>query len=133
MIHIHYDAQATEGAGGRVSEGNKLIARFMKREIITTRWPDVQTKLRYHNSWDWLMPVVEKIASTPMEKFIDEKNDDGGYAYPVTFGMRTEIGEWMVRFRGHGLHDSDTLISATWLAVIEFIKWHNEQKQQQQP
>ena len=42
-------------------ENNKLIAEFMN-------YPDLGTEgdfsyLRYHASWDWLMPVVDKIES----------------------------------------------------------------------
>lgn len=104
-----------------LEQGNRLIAEFLGWHL------DPKRSLKYHSSWDWLMPVVEKIADIPMEGFINEETEDGGYAYPITFGMRTEIGEWMVRFRGHGLHQADTLIQAAWLAVVDFIQWRNTQ------
>jgi hypothetical protein len=49
---------------------NKLIAEFMgrggtfnhdKTMICTGIYPDTMTLMKYDTSWDWLMPVVEKI------------------------------------------------------------------------
>lgn len=124
-----------------ILEGNKLIGEFMGYRMFDKRYPKnhgigapeaewkdmIIQKARFHESWERLMPVVQKIAGTPMEDFIDEETEDGGYAYPITFGMRTEIGEWMVRFRGHAVHMGNTLIEAAWLACVDFITWYNKQ------
>lgn len=118
-----------------IIEGNKLIASFMGVKIgvdeinfiLGRSQPNRELAINYNESWDYLMPVVEKIVDTPMEDFINEETEDGGYLYLVTFGMRTDIGEWMVRFRGQELYTADTLIKATWEAVIGFIKWNNNQ------
>lgn len=100
-----------------VKEGNLLISHFMEEKSMA-----------YHNNWKCLMPVVEKISDTSIGKLISEQQEDGGYAYPVTFGMRTEIGEWMVRYRGFGLHTAPTLIDAIWEASVDFITLYNQQK-----
>jgi len=39
---------------------NKLIAEFMGYEVHPV-YEDERHDLQYHTSWDWLMPVVEKI------------------------------------------------------------------------
>jgi len=41
-----------------IIESNKLIAEFMSMEDYQEMGEYVTP--RYHNSWDWLMPVVEK-------------------------------------------------------------------------
>lgn len=73
---------------------------------------------KYDLSWDWLMPVVEKICKL--------KTGDGKtyveYPTPRTFGMiNEETGQIMVRFNGFSLCQADTLIEATCLAVLEFV------------
>jgi len=98
-----------------IIEGNKLIAEFMKQ------WKGVDCymygkdyygfeNLRYHLSWDWLMPVVEKIDS-------------------ILFGETKIEGRWCeiqtpttqpIRVRGVNK------IDAVWLAVVEFIKFYNQ-------
>ena len=53
-------------------ESNKLIAEFMGMELgddKTMYYDDVENlhpptpinKLKFHTSWDWLMPVIEEI------------------------------------------------------------------------
>ena len=53
--------------------GNKLIAEFMELKYRWVEYPNRQlsrwevdrgsywTVIEYHSSWDWLMPIVEKI------------------------------------------------------------------------
>lgn len=60
-----------------ILEGNKLIAEFMGLETITLKVDNngegicikkpmatTQIPVKYHESWDWLMPVVIKIEET---------------------------------------------------------------------
>lgn len=127
-----------------IIEGNKAIAEFMgcygstfwaggeevyrygfKDTHITERWDEskFETETPYHSSWDWLMPVVEKIAKIVYE----EGFEDGGKkvfdtAYPRTFGMiDDETGHFMVRINRCQLFKAPTLIEAAWLAVVYFI------------
>lgn len=92
--------------------------------------------LLYHQSWDWLMPVVQKITGMPYES---EEVDNGFGAkvtvvhrpYLRTFGMiNDENGHYMARFNRCALHMAPTLIEATYSAVVEFIKIHNQQPKQ---
>ena len=94
-----------------IEEGNKIIAEFMGFEynrsipghdgtlIITLTLEDC----RYHSSWDWLMPVVEKINAI----------------HDVTniYNQLVKVMEalWLIN------------IKQLWLAVVEFMKWYNQQ------
>lgn len=83
-------------------------------------------------SWDDLMPVVEKISQHVYESY----QDNNGYkdvtvherAYPRTFGMIDNEGRWMVRINRMHLEQEDTLIKATYNAVVEWIKANQPQK-----
>lgn len=61
--------------------------------------------LRYHESWDWLIPVCQKIR--------DYKTDDvvGGELRLSVVGRITYMD-----------------IKMLYKAVVEFIKWYNEKK-----
>lgn len=78
------------------------------------------SELNYH-SWEKLMPVLEKICRLN----IDNDNNIGFITYPRTFGMVNEdTGKIMVRLNGFSLHEADTLIEATYLAVVEYVKYY---------
>lgn len=83
-----------------------LINEYMGEE-----WPET---IPYIKSWDALMLVVEKIIRT--------KYEDGDTAYLRTFGMQKEDGQYMVRFNCNPVFWAPTLIEATYLAVLDFIK-----------
>lgn len=111
-----------------IINGNKLIAGFMGIKL-ENNWRDgydyalqhvygfndeyydcrLASNLGFHSSWDWLMPVVEKI-------------------WAIT-GCRTlfyfEANEKLTIYSN--IQSSDAKIEI-WSAVIEFIKWYNESK-----
>lgn len=117
---------------------NRLIAEFMGglygvdtkgRECIdffngvTLRNRIRIEHLRYHSSWDWLMPVIQKISEERLIGAQDYKD----VCYPRTFGMPYIDGRYMFRFNGFSLHHGTTWIEAAYAAVIEFIEQYNSQ------
>ena len=83
-------------------------------------------EMEFHSSWDWLMPVVEKIDSILADDdfvtisynrcLIEVNNTD--ILFPTKEIVRLPTIEGMGNSR----------IEATWNAVCEFIEWYNEQK-----
>jgi len=116
--------------------GNKLIAEFMGMGytpgyynlmspyygftmVNRTRTSCNADELQFHISWDWLMPVVEKIINDQSSEcqFTGE-----GYLPKITFSM---LNDSKHSFSG----ESETnLIEATWIGVVDFIKWYNLNK-----
>lgn len=114
-----------------IEDGNFTISKFMgytypdiNNEAFKLSYEDLHC---YHKDWNLLMPVVEKISlfHYGWEK-IEDRYDD--CAYPRTFGMRDKEGLYMVRINGCQLFSAATLIEATWLSVIDFIKDFNSIK-----
>lgn len=109
-----------------IESGNRLIAEFMGYRLddkfskafkgikLWTSSPDFDNplykllegnelkQLYFHSSWDWLMPVVEKIKNISIEQFYEKKKVM------------------------NALYDVD--INILWQAVVEFIKWYNTTK-----
>ena len=110
-------------------ENNKLIAEFMG---ITPNEAGVYhvskhkgyslDNLLYHTSWDWLMPVLEKINNS----FVEYEHNDKGIVNGLVKG---KDGEW-VDDRINRVHNAvlQFNIDITYQAVVEFIKWHNLNK-----
>lgn len=108
-----------------IIEGNKLIAEFMTGETHNTFYlPEIgqyfnsygqieytetfsPNELKYHSSWDWLMPVVGKCYS--MDEYFKYKEETERQFYPSGIELSTKI-------------------ESVWLACVEFIKWHNQNK-----
>ena len=106
-----------------IIEGNKLIAEFMGYELAGPGFPSGYfvnndyfhfENLKFHTSWNWLMPVVEKIESLGMQFWI------GKYASSVT---HEKIGDLEIHEKGN-----DKLIVIYNLSV-KVIQWYNQQKQ----
>jgi hypothetical protein len=89
-----------------------------------------QRKLKYESSWEWLMPVVEKISKTPLlEANGTPCTDPQDVCNPITFALPTEDGKRvMFRFKGFACHEAETLIEAVFEAVVDFIETENYQK-----
>lgn len=106
------------------TENNKLIAEFMEypsngfgKYICPVKDIPVEAdELPYHTSWDWLMPVVEKIEGC--DGVSDEEVVTIEYhdcIIPYHQGEIRAIG-------------ADSKIDAVYQAVVAFIKWYNENK-----
>lgn len=76
-----------------------------------------EKELKYHSSWDWLMPVVEQIKTL---KRLDKLNRISDL----------KIYHWVPSNKAFGYHHSKFLMSIRfeelYEAVIEFILWYNE-------
>ena len=120
-------------------EKSIMVAEFMEAIDAGSPWPKKMTwriphvgtwsvhQFKYHKSWDWLMPVVEKI-----ESLYDEHH---GY-----FGVHISSNSCSIQ--GTNLHLSinnpeygsvytsdpnavfETKIESTYYAVTQFIKWY---------
>ena len=105
--------------------GNKLIAEFMGLETSDRCFFEHLTKegnrelthhvlLKYHISWDWLIPVVEKIESLGYEFTIVESrcniNHNTDHSVEELFHIET-IG---------------SKLDTTYDAVVQFINQYNK-------
>ena len=101
-------------------ENNKLIAEFMgtwiKYRGVIKQYPPL-----YHTSWDWLMPVVEKVEE--VEGFdMMEIQSHSELGHSCTFYFDSD--DYSQQRRMYGKNK----LAATYKAVVEFIKWYNENK-----
>ena len=80
-----------------------MIAEFMKYTDLGTKGDF--SYLKYHNSWDWLMPVANEII-----KSRDEQNADWDLT-DLKYALQT------------------TNINLVYQAIIDFIDWHDFKKQ----
>jgi hypothetical protein len=120
-----------------IFEGNKLIAEFMNfsvsdHTILPDRlvWYDWDgpREVLYHSSWDWLMPVVEKIENLGYYVNILTYTTDGSN---IEFGCQiTKYNEEDYQYKNLPLKFSfgKTKLEETYLQTIEFIKWYNNEQ-----
>lgn len=118
---------------------NELIAEFMghstyafadsktyfqdpvKREMFGDPMLErlsIKLDLKYHDSWDWLMPVVDKI---------------NGMGYDVLIlgnGIKTLTHSCEITSTSavYAAKAGDSLHETVYKAVVEFIKWYNQNK-----
>lgn len=112
-----------------IAEGNKIIAEFMVWEYrggFTKIWatPLVNNKahlyredeMQFHTSWDWLMPVVEKIEKFGYASSIEGGDSDEGYLCDFIDINNMECS---------CASNYTSKIEAVWRSVIQFIEWYN--------
>ena len=111
------------------TENNKLIAEFMGARFRYLSYIDLDQynfgktdrtwkdnkDMHYHDSWDWLMHVVEKIESLGAK---------------VEISTSPRNSRHYCEMRGYGFaHEwDDNKINAVYKAVVEFVKWYNNIK-----
>lgn len=135
-----------------VQENNKLIAEFMGFRRTNDNDDELDgssterykhwhlgglgyfddNDLKYHSSWEWLMPVIEKIEALPEDKF------HGRFAVSICSNGCSIYGTNLDTRGGRHFHPAymsdpnailETKIESTWYNVVSFIKWFNTQKQ----
>ncbi|MBA3900975.1 MAG: hypothetical protein H0X62_12345 [Bacteroidetes bacterium] len=102
-------------------EGNKLIAEFMgvNGDESNKSFNDFLENSKYHNSWDWLMPVVENIER-----------------HGCIVEIWLSLGKGCIIIKGNFTKsvktiantESNSTIESVWLSVLEYIDWHNKPK-----
>ena len=114
-------------------ENNKLMSEFMgytPNEYGVYQTPRGKYHLdhfSFHSSWDWLMPVVEKIGTIPSydrDKFDTEV---------IIYRGRTDIKSLGYGEKEHSYYFFNKSIRGkynstehTYKAVLEYIKWYNK-------
>lgn len=114
-------------------DGNKLIMIFMGGLVgSSTKYPtgeyvihsihlnekqvnDFENQVRYHTSFDWIMPVVEKIESLGYTVIIHH-----GSCY-IQCNQTNRIINTAEKF--------ETKIASIWQAITSFIQYYNSLKQ----
>ena len=116
-------------------EGNKLIAEFMggkfrksKDKNTLNKYFDLKDKgyfyyeneIRYHASWDWIMPVLEKIEQIGC--IIEISYSLVCMCRICVIGKKHEKAFNIINDNNGGLEP----IIAIYKSVVEFIKWYNQ-------
>jgi hypothetical protein len=146
-------------------QGNKLIAEFMQRTFqaynlnksydqrfetfaecqdfiieneLEDYYPEIGWKLgmgKYNSSWDWLMPVVEKITaihsiSVTIESFTVENSDKmvGVCKIEKTFWPSHGVCEKELIIYKKEFVDKLPVIQNVWERVTSFIQWYTQSK-----
>ena len=91
-------------------ENNKLIAEFLGKDHELNQCISAP---QYHTSWDWLMPVVDRIECTRIDNDYDLQNF---FSVMIeVFECNINGGDICICKSGH------TKREATYNAVVEFI------------
>ena len=124
----------------KIEESNKLIAEFLGLKLTNIKAEDVWSTVEYlsdnpdstlpcsvpidntlyfDKSYDWLMPVVERIESLGYDSRIIGNNSDSGFLCDFVDIENNEIS-CKVSY--------ESKLEAVYKTVIEFIKWYNDQE-----
>ena len=112
-----------------ILESNELIAKFIGVELLKDLLAgnkgfinidiDIYEQRKFHNDWNWLMKVVEKIESI----------EDGIYQVDILQEGCKILKRCclLIDKRVGKLEPDTTKIKSVYLACVEFIKWYNKQ------
>lgn len=117
-----------------IIEGNKLIAFSVFSEDDIRDWVNdigkpsdkfCLTTLKYHSSWDWLMPVVSKITKLGYEIVFEMKSNWDESTFSI---YNPERGNELIDpYIAMEDYSPDNLLEYVWFSIVEFIKWYNKE------
>ena len=137
-------------------ETNKLIAEFMGAKIKSKKFGYTSTSscdacywfedfnisydgisvsnLKFHKSWDWLIPVVEKIENLNLKEFFYKWNEEEKTRYnfmSTCVDISYNYCNIYVELELDPPYEIssvtlDSKIEAVYKAVVNFINWYNE-------
>lgn len=137
-------------------ETNKLIAEFMGAKIKSKKFSYTSTSsydscywfkdfnisyngisisnLKLHKSWDWLIPVVEKIENLNLKEFFYKWNEEEKTIYnfmSTCVDISYNYCNIYVELELDPPYEIssvtlDSKIEAVYKAVVNFINWYNE-------
>jgi hypothetical protein len=120
----------------KTEEKNILICNFMEypgdgNGLYFTPYDEsgelvTADNIPYHLSWDYIMPVVEKIEKmdTPDERvFVEIK---GGEVFIAVESPRKS--GFLFLYQENGYDENDSKLGAVYKAVTAFIQWYNQNK-----
>jgi hypothetical protein len=117
-----------------------LIAEFMNlQKVQQGKWKQIDHKftwverdhlshpiLKYSTSYDWLMPVLEKMYDIGYSTDINSGNRRI-WIHRNDIGLMADEPDYNEEFRGNKSYAHDlTAHQCLYIAVLEFIKWYND-------
>lgn len=112
---------------------NELIAEFMgvehkpdpcvKSKELFWHYDEINcmsSALSFDTSWDWLMPVVEKIETLgyyPTFQYLRSEKEEGRHFFNIVDASHQMITT----------HIEISKILAVYKSIVDFIKWYNQQ------
>ena len=121
-----------------IIEGNKLIAKFISNKIsiefgylIDNEWFEPR-QFKFNSSWNWLMPVVNKIEHLYEDEHSLPRFEINSHHCKFSVNHPRKYKSWIVGCYKTSPEKvkANTKIEAAWMVAVEFIKYHNKQKQQ---
>jgi len=115
-----------------IIEGNRLIANFLGFQYNSQK---TYLNQKYHSSWDWLMPVVNKIENIGSiveihgtRHALEKINLHSCRIHYSVFNTVTDkyVADETVLFK-YNTKFNISKINCVYEAVVEFIKWYNKQ------
>lgn len=123
------------------TENNKLIAEFLgfiaisEENFLADNYKvSDEDKLmileatKYHSDWNWLMEIVEKIESLGANVWVVKNKVKVTIIGELAQKLNNSLYD--TEFEGYDFeyYTQETKIEAVYNACLEFIKWHNSAK-----
>lgn len=96
-------------------------ASIIEMEAVEKMWRFISNNAKYNTSFDWIMPVVDKIEA------IENENEFDLFSVQIE-GLECSINN-CVSGNVDFYSDGKTKLEAVFTTVVQFIKWYNSKLQ----